>query len=561
MSRIFRCASLAVVVLAPLACSRGSRDAGSARPEGPEAGGQVVQAIQARLNQPSSDLAKDDARLLKTVQEFYAANAYRPMWFDEDGPLPTAAKLQQAVHGALADGLNPENYSLDAIPALRLQRSRNPLAKDALPPAELANADVHATLALAKLATHLRRGRVSPGEVDKHWFGTQPKEDLGGFLKTAVASGQLDESLRALTPRHPQYEALKQAMSRYREIAAKGGWTALPASLKLKPGQADPLLPTLVARLAAEGDLAAAATPPATFDRSVQDALRRFETRHGMTADGRLDPEVLAALNVPVAERIRQIELNLERWRWLPEELGRRHILVNIPTFHLTAFDEGQPTLEMRVVTGKTDSPTPIFNDEMTTVVFSPYWNVPPDIAKNEVIPAILRDPSYLAKNNLELVRDSHVVGASGANIHDPNVRFRQRPGPKNSLGHVKFMFPNQFDVYLHDTPAESLFGRVERDYSHGCVRVEKPFELAQWVLRGDPKWTPEAIQAAMDAGEERHVALKEKVPVYIQYQTAWVDGQGALQFRDDVYGHDASQERILPPSPVPVTPARVASR
>jgi murein L,D-transpeptidase YcbB/YkuD len=214
----------------------------------------------------------------------------------------------------------------------------------------------------------------------------------------------------------------------------------------------------------------------------------------------------------------------------------------------------------MRVVTGKTESPTPIFNDQMTTVVFSPYWNVPPDIAREEVLPAALKDPSYLAANNLELVRGTRVVDPWNADWNDPEVRVRQRPGPKNSLGHVKFMFPNQFDVYLHDTPADSLFVRVERGYSHGCVRVEKPFELAQWVLQGDPKWTPEAIRSAMDAGEERHVALKDKIPVYIQYQTAWVDAQRGVQFREDIYGHDAAQRRILPASPAPAPPSRVAS-
>ena len=329
-------------------------------------------------------------------------------------------------------------------------------------------------------------------------------------------------------------------------------------SLRLRVGQGHALVNALAARLAATGDRPAAA--PAVFDEGLAEALRRFEARHGLPADGRLDPETLAALNVPVAERIREIELNLERWRWLPEELGRRHVIVNIPTYHLTAFEDGRPALEMRVVTGKPESPTPIFSDQMTTVVFSPYWNVPPDIAREEVLPAVLNDPSYLAANNLEILRGTSVISPESADWDDPEVRVRQRPGPRNSLGHVKFMFPNQFDVYLHDTPADSLFARLARGYSHGCVRVEKPFELAQWVLRGDAKWTPETIRAAMDSGDERHVALAENVPVYIQYQTAWVDGQGAVQFREDIYGHDAAQRRVLPARPAPAPPARVAS-
>jgi L,D-transpeptidase YcbB len=541
-------------ILTGSACSPGSRGAGSGG-----ADDAVVRAIQARLSKPAPDLAKGEgARLFKTVREFYEANGHRPVWFDEDGPLDTVDQLEAAVTAAAQEGLDPAHYALDSMPALRMRRSRF-FQKDALPAAELADADVRATLALARLATHLRRGRVSPGEVDKHWFGSLPKEDLGRVLQTAVDAGGLEEALRQLVPRHTQYDALKRTLVRYREIASQGGWPALPVSLRLKPGQAHPQAAALARRLAVTGDLPAAT--PSTFDASLQDGLRRFEARHGLPADGRLDPEVLAALNVPVAARIRQLELNLERWRWLPEELGRRHVLVNIPTFHLSAFEDGRPALEMRVVTGKVESPTPIFSDQMTTVVFSPYWNVPPQIAREEVVPAILEDPSYLDRNNLELVRGSRVISLDDADWDDPEVRFRQRPGPKNSLGHVKFMFPNQFDVYLHDTPADSLFGQVERGYSHGCVRVEKPFELAQWALRGDPKWTPEAIRAAMDAGEERHVPLPGKIPVYIQYQTAWVDGQGALQLREDVYGHDATQGRLLPATPARVPPTRVASR
>lgn len=298
------------------------------------------------------------------------------------------------------------------------------------------------------------------------------------------------------------------------------------------------------------------------FEAETQDALERFERRHGLTADGRLDRAVLAALNMPVQDRIRQIELNLERWRWLPETLGERYVLANIPTFHLTAVDQGQTALQMRVVTGKEESPTPIFSDEMTTVVFSPYWNVPRDIARNETMPAVMHDPGYLGRNNLEVVRGGRVLDPWSVDWSRPgNVQFRQRPGPRNALGGVKFIFPNQFDVYFHDTPADALFMQVERDYSHGCVRLEKPFEMAQWVLKDQPEWTPEKIQAAMSSGREQHIALKQRLPVYIVYQTVWVDEDGTVQFRDDVYGHDAQQERILPAVPGGIQVAEQGAR
>jgi len=215
--------------------------------------------------------------------------------------------------------------------------------------------------------------------------------------------------------------------------------------------------------------------------------------------------------------------------------------------------ENGQVSLQMRVVTGKTDSPTPIFSDEMTTVVFSPYWNVPPDIARNETLPAVMRDPGYVDRNNLEVVRAGRVLDPWSVDWSRPGrVEFRQRPGAHNALGGVKFMFPNQFDVYLHDTPADALFARVERDYSHGCVRLEKPLEMAQWVLQDRPEWTPEKIQAAMASGREQHVALKHHIPVYIVYETVWVDDDGTVEFREDVYGHDARQEKIIPASPIP---------
>jgi murein L,D-transpeptidase YcbB/YkuD len=236
---------------------------------------------------------------------------------------------------------------------------------------------------------------------------------------------------------------------------------------------------------------------------------------------------------------------------------------VNVPTFTLTAVDGGQPALMMRVVAGEKENPTPIFSDQMTTVVFSPYWNIPETIARKETIPAVLRDSDYLRQNDLELVRGSQVVhpGSVDWTDDDPDFRIRQRPGAKNSLGQVKFMFPNQFDVYLHDTPADSLFNEAQRGFSHGCVRVERPRALAQWVLAGQEEWTAERIDAAMRSGEERHVALERKVPVYIVYQTAWVDGDGAVHFAADLYGHDARQLGLIAPAaPRPPAP-RVAQR
>jgi murein L,D-transpeptidase YcbB/YkuD len=398
-----------------------------------------------------------------------------------------------------------------------------------------------------KYATHLLQGRVDPSEVDSHWFGRQRQVDLPDLLARALDSGDVAEALRSVLPRHAQYTALKKELARYRDIASHGGWPVVPASARPGKGGRGPEVAALRARLAAEGDLARADGD--VFDDAVVEALKRLEKRYGLNETGTLGPAEVAAMNVSAEDRAGQIALNLERWRWLPEELGDRYILVNVPTFQLEAIEQGKVTLAMRVVAGKADeTPTPIFSDDMTEVVFSPYWNVPVSILRKETIPAVLRDPGYLDRNELEVVHDGHVVPASSVDWEDPELRvqIRQRPGAKNSLGLVKFLFPNKFDVYLHDTPAGSLFARLERDFSHGCVRVEKPVELAHWVLRDQPEWTGPRIDAAMHAGREQHVALKRRIPVYIVYATAWVDEGGRLNFRDDLYGHDARQRAML---------------
>jgi L,D-transpeptidase YcbB len=553
---------LAAVVVSPLACarspSRGSSDRAAGASQGkPERADPVSEALRVRLARPRPPAyAVGDAAGSETwaaVRRLYETNGHQPVWLASGRPRPEIGILREAVRASAQDGLNPADYDMSAADTLAAAKEGGLFKKRDNVEAQL-DADVRLSYAFLKFASHLERGRVPPGQVDEHWFGQQREGDLAQILKVSLDSGKLGDALDGLRSQHPQYAALKKVLARYRDAQARGGWAALPVGLTLRPGKPDPHVAALRAHLTATGDLVAPADPATVvFDAETHDALKRFERGQGLTPDGRMGRAVLAALNVPVEERIRQIELNLERWRWLPESLGDRYVLVNIPTFHLTAVDHGQAALQMRVVTGKHESPTPIFSDEMTTVVFSPYWNVPRDIARNETIPAVMRDPSYLARNNLEAVRGGRVVDPWSVDwSRAGNVQLRQRPGPRNALGGVKFVFPNQFDVYFHDTPADALFARVERDYSHGCVRLEKPFEMAQWVLQDRPEWTPEKIKAAMSSGREQHVALKQAIPVYIVYQTVWVDEDGTVQFRDDVYGHDAQQERILPASPMP---------
>jgi murein L,D-transpeptidase YcbB/YkuD len=282
------------------------------------------------------------------------------------------------------------------------------------------------------------------------------------------------------------------------------------------------------------------------YGPDLQEAVKRFQRRHRLEPDAVVGASAIAQMNVPVQERVRQLEQNLERWRALPRDLGDRYILVNIPEYRLEVWDGDRVPLTMRVVVGKKDTPTPIFSDAMTYVVFAPYWNVPADIVKKETLPSVMRDPAFLERTNMEVLdRRGNTIDPSTADLSDGGgYRFRQRPGTSNSLGLVKFIFPNEFNVYLHDTPAESLFSRARRSFSHGCVRLAEPEKLAQYVLGDQPQWTADRIDQAMHSGQERTVKLARPIPVYLGYWTARVSADGLLQFSDDVYGIDARQAR-----------------
>jgi murein L,D-transpeptidase YcbB/YkuD len=285
----------------------------------------------------------------------------------------------------------------------------------------------------------------------------------------------------------------------------------------------------------------------AIYDAALIDAVKSFQELHSIAATGIVDAKTLAAMNVPLEARIQQVALNLQRWRWMPDELGEQHFFVNIPYFTLVARESGKPVVDIRVVVGKPGNNTPVFSEEMETVVFSPYWNIPDSIAEGETAPAIARDPNYLTRQGIEIMRVSggttQTLKASEVDWNNPDAAkglvFRQKPGAGNALGHVKFLFPNKHNVYLHDTPADSLFAKPGRAFSHGCVRVEEPETLAKYVLEGYPEWDEKSILEAMHSGNEKHVRLKTKIPVHIAYFTAWVDENGGLHFQPDIYGYD----------------------
>jgi murein L,D-transpeptidase YcbB/YkuD len=491
----------------------------------------------------------EGAKLWKQTRAFYESREFTAAWLEKSKPRPQLDALVNALRSADEEGLDPELYNVSMLEQRRQEASKGFLTSKGFDPKEAGALDVWLTYLYMKYASDLADGLSDLVRADPTWKIKPERFDPQAHLEQALIENRIEDSLDELKPRTPEYERLKTALAEHRRQLAAGGWPTVPA-MKLKPGAKSPHVPALAQRLAASGDYSGAipAAGSAVYSADLVEAVKRFQRRHGLADDGIIGPAVVGALNVPIERRIDQITLNMERWRWLPRDLGERYILVNIPEMRLDVYEGSQVPLSMRVVVGKADTQTPIFNDEMTYLVFSPYWNVPPSIAQDETLPSVMNDPGFLTRNNMEVVdKAGNVLDPESIDLSTPEAyRFRQKPGASNSLGLVKFMFPNQFNVYLHDTPADSLFARATRSFSHGCVRLENPVALAQYVLRDQPEWTRDRIEQAMHAGEEKTVKLESPLPVYLGYWTARVHPDNSVQFRGDVYNVDRRQAARL---------------
>ena len=488
----------------------------------------------------------------KLVRQIYEDREYRPLWVGVRRVPERTKGLIAALCDAEREGLHPADYRLGEL-RRTVDRLHPSLSKQR--PEAFAVLDLELTRRFLEYGADLLAGRLDPKAVASGWYIRTRRSSIDSTLRAALQAQESNDVMAPLRPHQPEYADLVKALASYREILRQGGWPEVPGRSGLRRGDRGPRVAVLRRRLWITGDLEGSAKAKPVYDRAVAKAVAHFQERHGIPSDGIAGAATLAALNVPVQVRIRQIQLNLERYRWLPTEFERRYIHVNIPDYELSAYDRGKPVLKMRVVVGdEYENATPVFADSMTFVVFRPLWHVPQRILAREILPRIKKKRSYLIRHNLEVVdakRESLVLNPRRINwsrVDTTKIRVRQKGGsPTNPLGLVKFMFPNQFAVYLHDTPTRELFKRRKRTLSHGCVWVEKPVELANYVLAGQDDWGEKKIREAMETahstGEEgsedgRPVMLERPVPVYILYLTAFVRN-GDLNFRRDPYGRD----------------------
>ena len=513
------------------------------------------------------------------VTGFYQKRQNQPAWFADGRARPEARQLVDLLGKLEDEALVPADYRPNQL-AQRLAA----VVEGEVQPGEAEELDVALTWAALLAASHLHHGRVRPEEAGDRWQVERDDIDLVAVLTEALGNGQLPETFRRLGPDHPQFTGLLKALRRYQQIAAAGGWPQVPKGPSLAVGDMGDAerLRALARRLHAEGFLTAippelavpAATaaaptvrpaaagkpapPPAgapgtaptelPYTQELAEAVKRFQRTRTLHVDGSLGDQTQEELNVPVERRVEQLALNVERWRWVPDDFGSRAVLVNIPGYTLDVEENRRVVLSMAVVVGDEGWETPVFSDEIEYVELNPFWNVPPSILREEILPAVQRNPGYLASQDMEVVRgqtddaprvaDSLVYAAAEGG----DLRVRQRPGPRNPLGQIKFMFPNANNIYLHDTTAGHLFKEPDRTASHGCIRVERPLELGALLL--GPEWTAERLAAEIASGDRRTVSLPSDVPVYLLDFTAAVRPDGTLELYEDVYDIDAAHAR-----------------
>ncbi|HMM53609.1 MAG TPA: L,D-transpeptidase family protein [Candidatus Desulfobacillus sp.] len=497
--------------------------------------------------------------LISELERFYAGADFRPAWLEGGRPRRQALQALDILRRAGEDGLDAGDYAAEALAERFAVAAARPLAEQ-----DAARLDVALSAALLRWLRDVGAGRVNPRALGVLIESPPESSGFAGRLRRALDGDDLAGLAAAAPPSYPSYQRLRQALAEYRRLAAELPAPSLPPLRKLEPGMPYAGLAELQRLLVALGDLPEAAPLPARYEGELVEAVRRFQARHGLDADGILGAQSFAQLNMPLAHRVRQIELALERLRWLPPLRAEKLVAINIPEFRLRGLEvrEGRALrrLAMNVVVGRAAvTQTPVFMGALRQIEYNPWWNVPASITRNEIVAKLRRDPGYLAREGMEIVggavdrdADGRIDEAGLVALRRGELRLRQRPGPRNALGRIKFVLPNDMDIYLHDTPSRALFARSRRDFSHGCIRVEDPAALAMFLLEGQAEGGEARVRAALESGISSAVRLAKPVPVIVFYATAVAEEDGRVLFLPDIYRHDEALARALRARPRP---------
>ncbi|MDP3479235.1 MAG: L,D-transpeptidase family protein [Desulfoprunum sp.] len=497
------------------------------------------------LKSPIPLIASQD-RCLATI---YHATGDKPLWVSDSGPSARAAVAFGYLQAAETEGLVPADYKTEEI--AKLWSSKN------IP--ELALLDTLLTYNLLLYAHDVSYGQLESYATNPNILQDTGRQDFDPLItaQTILAATDLSEYLASLPPAHQHYKALKEALKTYRTFVADGDWKTIPAGPKLPPGENDPRVPAIRIRLHITGDLETIAASDTHYDKSLKKAVMQFQRRYGLEADGVIGIKTIAAMNIPAKHLVGQIIVNMTRWRWQAHDLGEKYVLVNIAGYNLKAVEHDTVVLDLPVIVGELENQTPVFSDRIQYLDFNPYWNITRSIASKEELPHLQQNPRYLVDRKVRLFSswDSDAVEMDSTRVNWKAIssaqmaryKLRQDPGPLNALGRIKFVFPNRYAIYMHDTPKRDLFSQSKRNFSHGCIRVSDPLALATFVLNGEKaNWSIDKITESIDTGRRKVVQLTSPLSVHLTYQTTWVDKDGTIHFNRDVYGRDTELSLAL---------------
>lgn len=484
---------------------------------------------------------------LSLTTQFYTSHSFQPVWIQDSKVRPETEQFLSILRNSYQDGLNPLDYHVNEINKLLQQIKTLQQTSQTVPAALLANLDVTLSDAYLLYSKHLEVGKIDPVTAYPDWQTSHRQVNVLAQYSLAVQQNNLVPNLNKIKPSFVGYTALKKQLAKYQKIASIGGWESIPVGKELKKGSSGTRVSLLQQHLALTGNYILPDESANLFDAALKSAVSQFQAENGIKATGIVDKATLQSLNIPVEERIKQIQLNLDRMRWLPNDLGSNYIWVNIPSYSLIVKNKGINDLVMPVIVGGGGlNKTCVVNSRITTLELNPYWGIPNRIATKEYLAKIQKDPEYLNKHNIRVFStttknevDPSSINWDGVTPNKFNYFLRQDPGKKNALGKIKFLFPNDCGIYLHDTSNPNLFGRNARSLSHGCVRVSQPMALANYLIESNPNWTSLKLESAINSGSHKWVKLNNDLPIHIVYYTSWVDDQGKLQFRKDIYKAD----------------------